>query len=82
MGKKMRNGYECVVYVSIFKNGYELVIPSSDGEVDYYRLVQTYTISKIERIMFKKYVYIYLNIDNELDGDMNLFLRKIKTYLT
>ncbi len=79
---KMRNGYECVVYVSILKNGYELVIPSSDGEVDYYRLVQTYTISKIERIMFKKYVYIYLNIDNELDGDMNLFLRKIKTYLT
>ena len=32
--------------------------------------------------MIKKYVYIYLNIDNELDGDMNLFLRKIKTYLT
>lgn len=77
---EMKRGYECVVYVLISKDGVELTVPSNDGEVDYYRMLHTYTISQIKRRLFKSNAYLYLNIDNEIDEDMNIFLEQVKCY--
>lgn len=77
---EMKNGYECVVYVLISKDGLALTVPSNDGEVDYYRLVHTYIISQIESKLFNNYVYLYLNVDNEIDDDMHILLEQVKCY--
>ena len=77
---EFKRGYECVVCVLISKDGVELTVPSNDGEVDYYSMVHTYTISQIENKLFNNYAFLYLNVDNEIDEDMHILLEHVKYY--
>ena len=48
-----KNGYECYIYCEVQKDGTEVRIGSNDGEVDYYVLSVSWTVSSIERRFFK-----------------------------
>lgn len=48
-----KNGYQCHIYCEVQRNGKEIHIKSTDGEVDYYALSSSWVISAIERYFFK-----------------------------
>lgn len=65
-----KNGYECYIYCEVLKDGKEVRIGSNDGEVDYYALSVSWTISSIERRFFKRIVSLSLDTD-DIENDMN-----------
>ena len=65
-----KNGYECYIYCEVQKDGTEVRIGSNDGEVDYYVLSVSWTVSSIERRFFKLNVSLSSDTD-DIENDMN-----------
>ncbi len=69
-----RHGYECYIYCEVQKDGKEVHIESNDGEVDYYPLSASWTISFMRRGFFKINVWLCSATD-DIEEDMERLVR-------
>ena len=71
----LKNGYECQVYCEVQRNGKLVRVISNDEEADWYDLAVSWPVSHISGFFFKNSVNFCTDIDNELEGDMQEFIR-------
>lgn len=69
-----QNGYSCYIYCEVQKDGEEVHVKCTDGEVDYYSLSSTWIVSSIDRKFFRTYVALYLGTD-DIENDMEEMFR-------
>lgn len=73
-----KNGYECYVCCTVFRDGKEVRIISDDGEVDYYDASVCWMITRIYRRMFNLCVDLFPDVDSDIYEQMNDILEMIK----
>lgn len=73
----LEKGYECWIHCIVERDGEEVHIISTDGEVDYYPLITSWTVSSYMRIGFKLRAYLYASVD-DVDIDLTDFLSQLR----
>ena len=73
----IRNGYECLIYCCVKKNGTPVKLKSRDGEADFYTLETTWAITTVFRKFFKRKISLSSEL-GKVTSDLDRFLFQLK----
>jgi len=71
---RIKNGYECLVYCAVLREGKPARYTKHDGEVDYYELSMSWFVTRISRFC----VELYDNAEDIIES-LNYFLEILES---